>query len=91
MTTPSGILLKVTKSFSPQEGTDGITYVVVKRPFAHLFREMERIFEKEQNVRVVLDGRNGDRRKRAGSAASERRRKNRRSKREAMVEIILSY
>lgn len=89
--TPSGLIMKVTKSFNPQPGAGDITYVVVRRPFGHLFKEMERIFEKEQNVRVILDARNGDRRKQPKAVARDRRRKNRRAPREEMVEIIVSY
>ena len=90
MTTPSKLLLKITKNFQPHEERDGITYVVVKRAYGHLLREMERVFEKEQNVRVILEGRNGDRRKSLAAIGEDRRHRDRRGRREEMIEIILS-
>ena len=63
--------------------------IVVRRPYAHLERELRRTFGNQDDVTVVVDRRHRQRRAPEHSRPDERRRGDRRRSAEHIVEIYL--
>src|SRR5215813_172693 len=68
----------------------GAMYVIIKQAHAYLEETLRRAFAGQENVRVVVDRRRGERRTTRGSVAVERRRADRRRPREHLVEVIVT-
>jgi hypothetical protein len=64
--------------------------LILKRPFAGLERQLRLAFAHQANVRVIVDRRNGDRRRAAQAVAADRRRSGRRGLGAEMMEVVLS-
>lgn len=81
---------KITKATHlPEESPRSMT-VVIFRPYTHIERELRNAFKGQEDVEVILDRRNGDRRKKQQAVVRERRRENRRKPKEALVEVTIS-
>jgi hypothetical protein len=63
--------------------------IVVRRPYAHLERELRRTFENHRDVTVVVDRRHRERRAPEHSRSDDRRRGDRRRSAEHIVEVHL--
>ena len=72
----------------PTEQRSGTMSIVIKRPYAHLEKEMRRTF-RQQSVKVLVDRRFEERRASNKSVATERRREDRRRPQEALIEAII--
>ena len=64
--------------------------IVVMRPYARLEKELCSAFEGEDDVKVILDKRYGERRKELQDTAVERRKADRRRPKEELVEVAIS-
>ncbi len=64
--------------------------VVVMRPYAHLEKELRGAFKGQEDVKVILDKRYGERRKKLQDIAVEHRKDNRRRPKEELVEVAIS-
>ena len=82
--------MKIDKVVQLPEERSGIMTIVVMRPYAHLEKELRSAFKGEENVKVVLDRRLEERRKRPQAVAEERRRADRRRPKEELVEVVIS-
>ena len=85
------LLLRVTKALGAHGEEIGMMTIVVRRPYAPLEEELRAAFAGQENVQVVVDQRNGDRREAARHVADDRRRQGRRVRKEEMVELALSF
>ncbi len=83
-------LLKIAKATSPPEQSLGTMSIIVRRPYSHLEKEMFKTFKGQEDVRVLVDKREGERRLTPGPVAVDRRRSDRRSPKEELVEVVLS-
>jgi hypothetical protein len=77
----------VKKTHISERGLENIT-VVIRRPFAHLEKELSSAFKGQEDVKVILDRRYGERRKRSLAVAEERRKAGRRRQNEEIVEVV---
>ena len=73
----------------PEEST-GMMTVVVMRPYARLEKELRSAFKGQEDVKVILDKRSGERRKRLQDIAKDRRKDDRRRPKEELVEVAIS-
>ena len=79
----------VKKAYMSEEGA-GIMTVVIMRPYAHLEKELHSAFKGQENVKVILDRRYGERRKERQAVATERRMAGRRRPKEELIEVVFS-
>lgn len=76
------------KAFISKEDAGTMT-VVIRRPYAHLENELRNTFKERDDVKVILDRRYGERRRKQQPAAIERRKADRRRSKEELVEVVL--
>ena len=90
MTDLPKFLVRVARAtFPPLKGA-GSTYIVVNRTYSHLAKELDTAFERDQDVRIILDRRYGDRRIVQQPIASERRQIERRNSKEKIIEVVIA-
>lgn len=90
MILPPVFLMRIAKKVHlPEEGA-GIMTIVVRRAYARLEKELRSAFKEQENVKVALDRRHGERRKRRQPAAIDRRKADCRRPKEELVEVVIS-
>lgn len=77
------------KACLPEEGA-GIMTIVVQQTYAHLEKELRSAFKEQEDIRVILDRRHGERRKRPKAVAIDRRKADCRRPKEELVEVVIS-
>ncbi len=82
-------LLTVLQALSGPDPGRGTMYVVIRAPYAHLERELRRVFEGQDDVRVLVDRRAGERRTSRRSVELERRGAERRRSKAEVVEVVI--
>jgi len=77
------------KSLSSEES--GIkSIIVIQQPYAHLEKELRTAFKGQEDVKVILDKRYGERRKKPKAVTVDRRKSDRRIPKEGLVEVVIS-
>ena len=69
---------------------DGEMSIIIQRPYAFLEKELKSAFKGQKDVRVIVNGRYGERREKIQTTTQERRRTDRRRPKEELVEVLLS-
>ena len=64
--------------------------IIIHRPYAHLEKELRRAFKGQEDVKVTVDKRNGERRTSPQPVAADRRRADRRTPKEELVEVVIA-
>jgi hypothetical protein len=64
-------------------------YVVLRRPYTYLRDGLRRAFEGQEEVQVILDRREGERRQASRPVPSDRRRSDRRTPTEELLQIVI--
>ena len=90
MSFPPKFTMRIAKKAQLSEEEAGIMTIVVQRPYAHLEKELRRAFKGQEDVKVILDRRHGERRKRPQAVAAERRKADQRRPTEEIVEVVVS-
>ena len=90
MTVFLGFLMKIAKATDPPEPGPGMMSIIIRRPYAYLDKELYSTFEGQEDVKVLVDRRHGERRTRNQPVELERRRTDRRGPKEELVEVSLS-
>ncbi len=90
MTVFPGFLMKIAKATDPPEPGAGMMSIIIRRPYAYLDKELYSTFEGQEDVKVLVDRRHGERRTRTQPVELERRRTDRRGPKEELVEVLLS-
>ncbi len=91
MSFPPKYTMRIAKKAHLSEEEAGIMTIVVHKAYAHLERELRRAFKGQEDVKVILDRRQGERRKRRRQAVgAERRKADRRYSKEEIVEVVVS-
>jgi len=85
-----GFLLRIAKAVSPPEQAAGVMYIIIRQPYAYLEKELRSTFEGQEDVKVIVDRRYGQRRTSQQPVALEFRRADRRRPKEELVEVLLS-
>lgn len=73
----------------PEEKSGNMTIVVFK-PYAHLQRELQNAFQGQEDVKIILDRRHGERRKIQKAVERERRSGDRRKSKQEIAEVAIS-
>jgi len=90
MTVFPGFLMKIAKATDPPQPGAGMMSIIIRRPYAYLDKELYSTFEGQEDVKVLVDRRHGERRTRTQPVELERRRTDRRGPKEELVEVLLS-
>ena len=90
MSSPLKFTMRIAKKAHLSEEEAGTMTIVVQQPYAHLERELRSAFKGQKDVKVILDRRHGERRKRRQAVGGERRKSDRRYQKEEMVEVVVS-
>ncbi|NOR21481.1 MAG: hypothetical protein GQ476_02105 [Candidatus Aminicenantes bacterium] len=78
------------KAHLSEEGAGINSIIVIMRPYAHLEKELRAAFKGQEDVKVILDKRHGERRRRRQAVAIECRKADRRRPKEELIEVIFS-
>jgi hypothetical protein len=82
------LLLKILRA-NPVLGENRLmTYIVIRRPYAHLEAEL-RPFEEQGDIKVLVDKRHGERRLREHVSPVERRAADRRKAAEELLDVVI--
>jgi len=84
-----GVLLTVLGAALPPEDPRRRMYVVLRRPYAYLQDGLRRSFEGQEEVQVMVDRRQRERRQASQPVASDRRRTDRRAPTEELLQIVI--
>ena len=90
MSSMPGFLLRIAKATNPPEGGAGMMSIIIHRPYAHLEKELRRAFKGQEDVKVIVDKRNGERRTSRQPLELDRRRADRRRSKQQLVEVVIS-
>jgi hypothetical protein len=82
------LLLKILRANPGLVENRGMTYIVIRRPYAHLEEEL-RPFEEQGDIKVMVDKRHGERRVSGGRPPLERRAADRRREKEELLEVVI--
>lgn len=85
-----GFLMRIAKATDPPEPGAGMMSIIIRRPYAYLQKELCSTFEGQEDVKVIIDRRYGERRTRRQPCEFERRRADRRGPKEELVEVLFS-
>ena len=85
-----GFHMKIAKATNPPEEGAGMMSIIVRRPYAYLDKELCSTFEGQEDVKVIVDKRYGERRTRTQPVELEHRHADRRRPKEELVEVSLS-
>ena len=85
-----GFLLKILKSAPISKEEAGQMNIIVRRPYDYLATDLLRVFNGQEDVKVKVDSRYGQRRTKKEPFSDERRRDDRRRKKETLVEVVIS-
>lgn len=87
---PVFLLRIFTGAFRREESSGrGLLYIILRRPFAHLEERFRRVFEGQEDVKVLVDRRHRERRSGAQPVASERRQADRRGAKDEVGEVVV--
>jgi hypothetical protein len=85
-----GFIMTIVKATALPAQTDGMMSIIIQRPYAFLQKELQSAFKGQKDVKVIVNGRYGERREKIQSTTPERRRTDRRRQKEELVEVLLS-
>ena len=89
MTSLPDFLLSIAKAAVPPEKHPGSMCIIIKRPYTHLEDELRRTFEGQEDVKISVDRRYGERRVSEQPVSEDRRRADRRKRNEPLVEAVI--
>ncbi len=87
-----GIVVSVVRARGnpgPEPGR-GTMYLIIRPAHAYLEETLRQAFEGQENVKIIVDRRSGERRTTNRAVASERRRADRRKSKEPLVEVVVT-
>ncbi len=90
MSFPPKFTMRIAKKAHLSEEEAGTMTIVVQQPYAHLERELRSAFKGQKDVKVILDRRQGERRKNTKAVGADRRKADRRHLKEEIVEVVVS-
>ena len=87
---PAGFLMRIADAANSMESETGMMCIIIRRPYAHLEKELRSAFEGQPDVRIVIDRRHGERRTKTHPVSKDRRGMTRRRPKEELVNVVIS-
>ncbi len=88
MESPPVYLFRILTANRKRGEDRGLMYIIIRQPYAYLEEELRRAFKGQEDVRIVVDRRSGERRRSQQPAALERRKADRRTPKEEVIEVV---
>jgi hypothetical protein len=85
-----GFIMTIAQATSPPGQGYEVMSIIIRRPYAFLEKELRKAFKGQKDIKVIVDGRYGERRTEAQPITSERRCTERRRPNEELLEVVLS-
>ncbi len=85
-----GFLLRILKSVPISKEEAGQMSIIVRRPYDYLATDLLRVFNGQEDVKVKVDSRYGQRRTKKEPFSYERCYVDRRKTKETLVEVVIS-
>ena len=63
MRLPIGFLLRIVKATQPPDGEYSRMTIIIRKPYAHLEKELRKTFKQQGNVNIIMDRRSVERRR----------------------------
>jgi hypothetical protein len=82
--------LRIVKSVPSSSIKAGDMCIVISPNFSFLKQELEEAFEAQDDVKVTVDRRKGERRRSSQNVSPERRRANRRRPKAELLEVVIA-
>ncbi len=82
--------MRIAKESLSSEESEIKSTIVIQQPYAHLEKELCAVFKGQEDVKVILDRRYGERRERRRAVTVDHRKSNRRSPKEELAELVIS-
>lgn len=82
--------IRIVRETDTPEKRPVIMTIVIFQPYVHLVKELKKAFKGDEDVKVILDRRNGERRKINKAVEREHRRGDRRKPKQGIAEIAIS-
>jgi phosphatidylserine/phosphatidylglycerophosphate/cardiolipin synthase-like enzyme len=83
-------IMTIVKATALPAQSGGEMSIIIQRPYAFLEKELKNAFKGQEDVKVIVNGRYGERRATTRSITQERRKTDRRRSKEELVEVLLS-
>jgi predicted GIY-YIG superfamily endonuclease len=90
VTSPPNFQIRIAKKTRVPEEGGSVMSIIIGRLYPHLEKELNSAFKGQEDVKIILDRRYGERRKRSQAFAKERRKATRRRPKEELVEVVIS-
>ena len=90
MELPPYFQMRIAKKAHVPEEAGGVMSIIIGQSYTHLEKELRGAFKGQEDVKIILDRRYGERRKRSQAVATERRKAGRRLPKEELVEVVIS-
>jgi hypothetical protein len=87
---PPNFQIRIAKETHVPEEARSIISIIIGRSYPHLEKELHSAFKGQEDVKIILDRRYGERRKRSQAVAKDRRKAARRRPKEELVEVVIS-
>lgn len=87
---PPEFLLGISKAANSPRKEHMSMSIIIQKPYIHLEKELRRAFEGEEDVKIIVDRRQGERRQNQQAIESERRQAGRRLSKEKLIEVLIS-
>ena len=85
-----GFVLNILKSLSFSKEATGQMSIIIRRPYDYLVKDLQKVFKGQEDVKVKVDSRHGQRRTKKEPVSYEHRQAERRRKKETLVEVVIS-
>lgn len=82
--------IRIARETHIPEERPGIMTIVIFQPYVHLVKELKNAFKGQEDVKIILDRRYGERRKIDKAVERERRRGDRRKSKQGIAEVAIS-
>jgi len=90
VTSPPNFQIRIAKKTRVPEEAGSFMSIIIGRSYSHLEKELHSAFKGQKDVKIILDRRYGERRKKSQAVAKERRKTGRRRPKEELVEVVIS-
>ena len=82
--------LRIAKKSLSSEESEIKSIIVIQQPYAHLEKELRTVFKGQEDVKIILDRRYGERRERRKAVTVDHRKSERRNPKEELAELVIS-
>ena len=84
------LVFRISKAAPALQEAPGMMYINIRRPYDHLEKELLSVFKEQNDIKVIVDRRYGERRKHKQPVEIEHRRADRRRPKVELIEVLIT-